>query len=331
MEEGWQCERPPRLELGPEQLNQLIVRAFPGARVGEYSVLETGLANTNIRFRLQGADATYVLRIHTRDPEAAAREFDLMHYLSDSRVSQIPVAPLVYSHPVAESGEYAYSIWGFVQGTLLQELFKILPPSELVDIAGECGRVLGAFAAHRFDSCGEFGARLEIVRNYGRPSQFVPRMVHRALFDGRAGERLGSRLRDELWRVVERASPLLEPIDDRYSLVHADYKRSNLIMQPSGSSWKVGAVLDWEFAFAGPPIIDVGLFLRAGQALPPGFRTAFASCYQEAGGSLPIDWLPLSRLVDVMSQVTFLDDARDRPVVFAETTMVVKETIQMLS
>jgi hypothetical protein len=39
----------------------------------------------------------------------------------------------------------------------------------------------------------------------------------------------------------------------------------------------------------------------------------------------------LSRLVDVMSQVTFLDDARDRPRVFAETILVVKETIQMLA
>jgi hypothetical protein len=29
--------------------------------------------------------------------------------------------------------------------------------------------------------------------------------------------------------------------------------------------------------------------------------------------------------------VTFLDGARERPRVFAETTMVVKETIQMLS
>jgi aminoglycoside phosphotransferase (APT) family kinase protein len=114
-------------------------------------------------------------------------------------------------------------------------------------------------------------------------------------------------------------------------LVHADYKRSNLLIQSAGTGWKVGAVLDWEFAFAGPSIIDVGLFLRAGQALPGGFREEFASCYQDAGGELPADWLPLSRLVDVMSQVTFLDDSRDRPRVFAETITVVKETIEMLS
>jgi Ser/Thr protein kinase RdoA (MazF antagonist) len=331
MEEGWEYERPPRVELGREELNRLVARAFPGAQIREFAVLATGLANTNVRFRLKGGDVTYVLRVHTREPEAAGRELELMRYLSGNSASRIPVAPLVYSHPLAEPGEWAYSIWGFVQGTLLQELFKSLRPSELVSIAGECGRVLASIASLRFESCGEFGAGLEIVRDYGRPSQFVPTVVHRALFEGRAGERLGADLRDELWGVVEGASPLLRTIDDRYSLVHADYKRSNLLMQPSGSGWKVEAVLDWEFAFAGPSIIDVGLFLRAGHALPQGFRETFASGYQDAGGELPADWLPLSRLVDVMSQVTFLDDARDRPRVFAETIMVVKETIQMLS
>ena len=164
-----------------------------------------------------------------------------------------------------------------------------MPPSELVNIAGECGRVLASIASHRFESCGEFGQGLAIVRQYGQPSQFVPSMVQRALFEGRAGQRLGMGLRDELWRVVERASPQLRALDDRYCLVHADYKRSNLLLQPSGSGWKVGAVLDWEFAFAGPSLIDVGLFLRAGRALPEGFREAFASCYQDAGGELPAD------------------------------------------
>src|SRR5690606_25884926 len=128
--------------------------------------------------------------------------------------------------------------------------------------------------------------------------------------------RLGVRLRDELWRGVERTSPLLTAIDDRYCLVHGDYKRSNLLMRASGSGCKVAAVLDWEFAFAGPAIVDVGLFLRAGRALPDGFREAFVSCYRDAGGELPVNWLPLSRLVDLTSQMTFLNDARDKPRVF---------------
>jgi hypothetical protein len=45
---------------------------------------------------------------------------------------------------------------------------------------------------------------------------------------------------------------------------------------------------------------------------------------------LPSDWLRLSRLVDLVSQMTFLNDPLDRPRVIAETTGVVRETLRML-
>lgn len=45
----------------------------------------------------------------------------------------------------------------------------------------------------------------------------------------------------------------------------------------------------------------------------------------------PPEWLPLSRLVDLVSQMPFLDDARDGPRVYPETVTVVKETLQMTS
>jgi Ser/Thr protein kinase RdoA (MazF antagonist) len=241
------------------------------------------------------------------------------------------VPRLIYSDPLPQRGGHPYSVWSFVEGRLLAELFQELTPDELIDIARECGQVLAGFRQYSFASCGAFGAELEITREYGRPSRFLPEAVRQALFDGRAGARLGAALRDELWGLVERAAPQLSAIDDRYSLVHADYKRSNLLLQRSTKGWQVSAVLDWEFAFAGPALIDVGLFLRAGEALPPGFREAFAAGYRESGGELPEAWLPLSRLIDVLSQVTFLNGAHERPRVFAETTGVLKETIRVLS
>ena len=335
MEEGWERERPPRRALTKDELDHLVEPAFPGRQVDEHGVLGTGLANTNIRFRLRGERAHFVLRLNTRDREAARRERDLMSHLAESEAASgaapIPRAPLVYSDPVPTRGDCPYSIWGFVEGTLLQGLFASLGPRELVEAAGACAEVLARLSAHRFAQCGELGAKLALAREYGPPSRFVPSSIHRSLFQGRAGARLGTPLRDDLWRAVEQASPLLSVLDGRYTLVHGDYKRSNLLMQPDGARWTVAAVLDWEFAFAGPPLVDVGLFLRAGEALPPGFRETFAARYRAAGGELPSDWLPLSRLVDLLSQMTFLDDARDRPRVIAETTEVVKATLRMLT
>ena len=330
MEEGW--ERPPRLDIEPEELQRLIAPAFPGRRIEAWAPISTGLANTNLRFRVSDDAGSYVLRIHTRDRAAARRERGLMHHLGTGATHRVPVAPLVYSDPGEREGRYAYSIWRFVEGELLQELFKSLQPQELVDIAGECGNTLAAIGAARgFDACGELGANLEVVSEYGPPSRFVPDVIHRGLYAGRAGERLGEALRDELWAAVERSLHLLGAVDGRYVLVHGDYKRSNILMRRRGGSWRVAAVLDWEFAFAGPPIVDVGLFLRAGGALPGGFAAAFASGFRGAGGELPPDWLPTSRLVDLVSQVIFLDDARDQPRRYAETVSVVKETVRILA
>ncbi len=291
MEEGWERERPPRLALSLAELQHLVEPAFPGATVVQHALIGTGLANTNIRFQVRGQEPSYVLRLHTREPKSAARERDLMSYLEGSSVSQIPVAPLIYADVAPERGEHPYSIWGFVQGTLLQDLFKTLSSVELVDIAHSCGGVAAAIARHRFPKCGAFGPRLEIIEEYGAPSQFVPEVVHRALFDGLAGQRLGTMLRDSLWRVVERTSPLLAEVDGKYTLVHADYKRSNILLRRAGAAWSVSAVLDWEFAFAGPPLVDIGLFLRAGGALPAGFGDAFAAGYRDSGGQLPPEWL----------------------------------------
>lgn len=334
MEEGW--ERPPRVELSADELTRRIEPAFPGRSIAEASVLSSGLANTNLRFRLHGDSEAHVLRLHTRDHEAAGRERALMSLLSRGPRPSIPVPRLIYADPAPRLGQHPYSIWSFVEGTLLAELFQQLLPSELIDIARVCGQVLARFRQYPFAVCGELGAELTITREYGPPSRFLPNAVRGALFEGRAGERLGESLRDELWRIVERASPRLAAVDGPYSLVHGDYKRSNLLLRRSGDRrsgprWELSAVLDWEFAFAGPPLIDVGLFLRAGEALPAGFREAFVAGYREGGGELPEDWLPLSRLIDVLSQVTFLNDPRERPRVFAQTTEVVKETISVLS
>src|SRR5882724_2836797 len=154
MAEGWELERSPRVVLSLYEPQHLVAPAFPGAAISEHAVLGTGLANTNIRFRLQGREPAYVLRLHTREPKAAARERELMSYLASNPRASIPVAPLVYSDPVPQRGEHPYSIWGFVEGALLQELFRTLPDSELVDIAGACGRVAAAFTTHRFPTCG---------------------------------------------------------------------------------------------------------------------------------------------------------------------------------
>lgn len=328
MEEGW--ERTPRLQLSKQDVQRLVEPAFPGADVTDHAVITAGLANTNIRFRVRGQSTDHVLRIHTRDPASALRERELMAYLASSPGQPIPTPRLLFSNLHPGEGEPPYSIWEFVEGTLLQDLFRTASNADLIDIASACGTALAPLAAHPFPKCGAFGPRLEIVEEYGAPSEFVPQFTRQALFGGVAGSRLDESLRDALWRVVEASSPLLSVLDGHYTLVHADYKRSNLVMTRYSGSWRVAAILDWEFACAGSPMMDVGIFLRAGESLPSGFRQAFADAYHDAGGPMPENWLALSRLLDVISQLSFLSRPVYQPRVVAESIAVLRETVTLL-
>jgi hypothetical protein len=85
-------------------------------------------------------------------------------------------------------------------------------------------------------------------------------------------------------------------------------------MRRVSNAWTVAGVLDWEFAFSGIPLWDVGSMLRRTDALRPDFADPFTRSFAEHGGELPPDWRPLCRLLDLMNLMEFLT----RPAASAE-------------
>lgn len=81
--------------------------------------------------------------------------------------------------------------------------------------------------------------------------------------------------------------------------MHCDFGMRNLLVRPEQGKWKVVALLDWEFAVAGSPVIDVGHFLRYELSDRPLLEQHFSRSFRNAGGKLPDDWRQLSRIVDL--------------------------------
>ena len=50
--------------------------------------------------------------------------------------------------------------------------------------------------------------------------------------------------------------------DHEARLVHGDFGAANILVRQVQGAWQVAAVIDWEFAFAGTPLFDLGHFLR---------------------------------------------------------------------
>jgi aminoglycoside phosphotransferase (APT) family kinase protein len=86
----------------------------------------------------------------------------------------------------------------------------------------------------------------------------------------------------------------------------------------------VVAVLDWEFAFSGPPLFDVGNMLR--DPRPPAFAEAFVAGYRDAGGELPPGWRRLARALDLFSLADFLTRPPDHRY-FARSVARIRELI----
>jgi aminoglycoside phosphotransferase (APT) family kinase protein len=144
--------------------------------------------------------------------------------------------------------------------------------------------------------------------DFGRPETFVQRQVERWL-----AVREQSRVRD-LPLLVEVADWLLanRPAVSHASIIHCDFHLDNCLMALDGPRLK--AILDWEMATIGDPLIDLGLclfFWRRDPDVNPGFPNV-------QGLSNRADVMPIERLAEAWSTATGLDhDRLDYYMVFA--------------
>ena len=66
------------------------------------------------------------------------------------------------------------------------------------------------------------------------------------------------------------------------------------------------AVLDWEFAFSGSPLNDIGNMMRPRPAAAAGLAAGFVAGYREAGGKLPAGWREIREALDLYALADLL-------------------------
>jgi aminoglycoside phosphotransferase (APT) family kinase protein len=113
------------------------------------------------------------------------------------------------------------------------------------------------------------------------------------------------------------------------TLVHNDFGNRNIMVREANGRWQVAAILDWELAGSGSPLIDVGHFLRYERPERPLREPHFSRAYVEHGGVLPENWELLVKLIDLTDLAECLDQ-RDLPDdVAAEVLELMRATLQM--
>jgi Ser/Thr protein kinase RdoA (MazF antagonist) len=176
--------------------------------------------------------------------------------------------------------------------------------SEAVEAAG---RALSRIHECRLESAGMLGADLAVVDPFPDPFVALREWAERG-FAGDAGLRLGP-LADRLRAAWDSSRDAIERASATPVLLHGDYKPANV-------KWLARErdvlVLDWEFAWSGPALMDVGQFLRWEESADLG--AAFLRAALGGDASDDRDAARTSRLLDLFNLVGLLDHRDPAPI-----------------
>jgi aminoglycoside phosphotransferase (APT) family kinase protein len=218
------------------------------ARLGE--ALGGGNANVTRVAVIDGE--RLVLRhppVHTVSDRAAAgirREYDLMRAVTG--LAPVP-EPVAFCDDIAVLGA-PFLLASFIDGVAITDTLPGAYPDNAATLRQIGEALVDALAAvHRIDWRGR------LPQGFGRPDGFVQRQIERWLAVRRKDavrplpllEALGQWLLDHL------------PEDDPATIIHCDYHLDNTLF--ARTEPRLMAIVDWEMATVGPPLLDVGLLM----------------------------------------------------------------------
>ncbi|MGE5322067.1 MAG: phosphotransferase family protein [Actinomycetota bacterium] len=257
--------------------------------------LRGGYRNTNFKVQVASPPLTAVLRVYEHAPSLCQKEADLMRLVA----ARVPVPEILFAAPLPVADVPAFAIFTFAEGVTLRDLKQTRDKQAIAQAAYSSGQVLAAVGEFRFAKAGWLSAGPTVTVPLLEGADPLPRFVDLCLdsihFQRRITPEVRSRIHDLVWSWAARLSDL----DTETSLVHCDFGMRNLLVRPEQGKWNVAALLDWEFAVAGSPLIDVGHFLRYELRDAPLLEPHFSDGYRNAGGKLPVDWRPLARIIDL--------------------------------
>ena len=203
----------------------------------------------------------------------------------------------------------------YVPGVMISDALAQQGDAATRDLGRAAGMALAAIGSVSFGSDGFFAGPDLIPSAAGMPAglpEFVEDCLRTAAArdapggGAHAGGSLSQAEQDGMRELAARAGPLAARAAPGGRLVHADYNPKNLLATRRGGRWSVTAVLDWEFAFSGSPLADIGNMLRRRPGAVAGLAAGFVAGYREAGGELPDGWRETSEALDLYALADFL-------------------------
>ncbi|MGH3546978.1 MAG: phosphotransferase family protein [Pseudonocardiaceae bacterium] len=221
-----------------------------------------------------------------------------------------PVTEVVATDPEGRAAGAPLLISRYVEGALLSEILPELTTGDAAAVGHVVGATLARIGAITFPRPGSFRDG-SLVTNGQEVLVDLPGVVDRCLDTGKVDSGLTKAEQDALHTLALRSVPCLDAVTNSRQLVHMDFNPKNLLMSCCDGRWNVAAVIDWEFAFSGSPLVDVGNMLRFADYYPPDYATGFRAGFQDFGGILLADWRQIAQTLDLFTLVSMLTEPPD--------------------
>ncbi len=314
--------------LSRSEIQALVLHLLRGREICDLELLSGGYRNQNYRLdfvpkmteQAQTSDVNVAVLRVSQDVIAAGKEVKLLQTLS----GQLPVPRVLAAR---QTSAHAFALHEYVQGVLASQLPENLTDSALASLGAAIGATLARIHQIELPGCGFLDAQLQIPDPMPNLGDAWLAYMREVLHGKRAELRLGLDLCKQLLRLLTQNEALLRDLNPSNRLVHSDFNLKNLLVSEKEGFWQVKAVLDWEFAHAGSPLVDLGNFFRFEKDLPKSLFEGFLQTYQAEAGALPVQWRAQARLLDLAAICNFLDSPESKPLTLATVKRVVEETL----
>lgn len=303
---------------------QKILSPYTHDKIQSLTLLSDGCANTNYKITFQNEHAV-VIRIYTRAQSALMLETGI-HKLVHT---VLPVADYLYTDDTCTNYPHPYAIIKWVNGILMRDLIFQRDEDAIQSAARDAGQHLGILRAMKLPLGGFFQENMQI-RPFAPEEEYETYIMH-LLQDKTVADSLGKNLRHDLAQIVSECCHLIPQINDA-NLTHGDYDPANILVHEMNGSWKVAAILDWEFALSATYLLDIGTMLRYSHKLPACFEASFIHGIEDIGPPLPADWKKQAKLMDILCLLQLLHNnpAAERPYLNRDVTRLITHTAQTL-
>ncbi len=299
-----------------------LLLPFTKEPIEQLILLSEGCANTNYKVTFKNNQPPIVIRIYVREKSALHRELGIHKFIE----SIIPVPRHLYIDDSCSSYSHPYAIMEWVDGTLMREVILSNDKNAISQCAFEAGVYLNKLRQIKFPKGGFFQENMKI-RPFDHDEQYLP-YVTTLLQDPTVKESLGDNLHSAIQALAIKNAHIL-PNENDANLTHSDYDPANMLVKKIKGEWKIAAILDWEFAYAGTYLLDIGLMLRYSHKLPTCYEKNFIDGIQHDGFHLPPNWKKQAKLMDILCllQLVCNNPSNERPRMNCDVVSLIADTV----